>query len=1328
MNSNIDTSLLGDVIVGRVDPQIYAFTTETIPNYLKVGDTYRPLETRLDEWRKHYPNLIHQFHDSAKLESGNIFRDFAVHDFLELIKHYHRLEPQDIEEGIYYSREFFKEAKVDDVKEAIEDIKDSEKAKDGRYHFYTPDHLPIKLTFDRVKDFPPRDNQQQAIDKFKEAVKNGRNNLLMYAVMRFGKSFTAMCCATEMEEPAKFVLIVSAKADVRNEWQETVESHVRFEDYKFYDGESLKNDIHLISNTLKENKRVALFLTFQDLQGDTIKTKHQEIFKESIDLLIVDETHFGARAAEYGKVLRAGGLSLSDREIKSEILTAETSDDIDNEIKQLKAKVRLHLSGTPYRILMGDEFTKDDIITFCQYTDIIDAKEEWDSEHEKDIDNEIENPLTHCAYQEWDNPYYGFPQMIRFAFQPNESSIKRMKEMKDNGITYAFSALFKPLSLTKKRDGSHKRFANEREILELLEIIDGSRNDDNILGFLDYDKIKKGEMCHHMVCVLPFRASCDALEALITNNKNRFKNLGEYAIINIAGVDDERTYSDTETVKAKIKSCEEAGEKTITLTVNRMLTGSTVKQWDTILYFKDTASPQEYDQAIFRIQNQYIKIYQDSDGMEVRFNMKPQTLLVDFDPNRMFRMQELKSQFYNVNTDKNGNSKLKHRIERELLISPIITINHNLLKRVEATDVMAVVQQYSQNKSIMDEANEVPVDFSLLDNELFRSEIEKMKEIDASKGLEFSPNDGDDDDYIIPKEENPINTKDKTKNSSEKDNKEEEDDEQESLAKKFKAYQAKILFYAFLTEDKVESIEDVIETIAHGVEDNRRIAKNLGLKVPILWLLHTKCNPFILRHLDYKVKNINDLMRDPALTPLERANKAINKFARVSFSEVVTPTLLADELVSLIPSDALSPNSNILDISTVEGEIACAFQRKYGKTYNNLLFSIPSSPLAYELTRKIYSVLDMPIDHVLDFYSYDLLRDNAEEIQQRLSDLGFNIVIGVPPFSASAGGGRGDGGTALYHHFFNYAKDVLHTQYIAMMMQSTWYTGGRGKGLKEFRDYMLDDTLGNRHIMEFHDYPNVETYIKGVTTLRGGICLFLWNREYDDDCMFINRFNHRDYRKRRPLRYVHGDYRADFLIRWNEGLSILEKVLEIDKSFISNYMHSRNPFGFPNTSDHFSSRRTARSNTKVYLAKGKVGYAKDEQYSHTPEREALKNKWKVLVAKSSSGTDNLPHLVISEPIVSEPGSVTANSHYIIDGVPSKIEATNLAAYMRTRFFRFMVNLLRSNQNMRVDMYQFAPRLDFTRRWTDDQLYERYDLSDPERDFISQVVRDMDSKK
>ncbi len=1322
MNSSIDVSILNDIIFGRVDPQIYAFTTETIPNYLKIGDTYRAIQTRLDEWREYYPNLIHQYTHTAKLESGNIFRDHAIHKYLEYSLHYHRLTRQELEPGIHYSREFFRDALPKDIDAAIEDIKESEISNDGKYQFYSSEHLPLTFEYVRNKSFLPRDNQREAIAKFLEAYNNGRTNLLMYAVMRFGKSFTAMCCAVEID--AKLVLIVSAKADVCKEWQETVQSHIRFDGYHFFTGEDLKRDNTLISSNLSSNKKIALFLTLQDLQGDNIKSKHKEIFLEKIDLLIVDETHYGARAAEYGKVLQENGLSKS--QISNEISTAELSDGIDEEIKSLKSKVKLHLSGTPYRILMSDEFTKDDIVAFCQYSDIVDAKEKWDQDHIYSDEHEGE-------FSEWDNPYYGFPQMIRFAFTPNASSIKRMKEMREHGVTYAFSCLFKPVSILKAADGSHRKFINEKEILDLFEVIDGSKNDENLLGFLDCDKIKEGNMCRHIVCVLPYRASCDALETLISNNKERFKNLGNYEIINIAGVEDERTFSDTDRVKAKIESCEASGKKTLTLTVNRMLTGSTVKEWDTMLFFKDTASPQEYDQAIFRIQNQYIKSYLDEDGNEIRYNMKPQTLLVDFDPNRMFRMQELKSQFYNVNTDTNGNSKLKLRIERELAISPIIELNHNKLRRVEATDVMAAVQQYSQNKSIMDEATEVPVDFALFDNDVFRAEIEKMKDIDASKGLEFRPNDGDnDDDYNIPDPNNTDNQDDNQDNNDNQENNEslsENDSDSDTenrinnLAKKYKAYQAKILFYAFLTDNKVESIEDIIESITNGDCNNRRIAKNLGLKVPILWLIQNKCNPFILRHLDYKVKNINDLMRDEELCPIERANRAIRKFARVSDAEVVTPPQLTDELISLISEKIVLSSSVILDISTIQGEIACGLNRRFGDNINTKIYSIPSSPLAYELTRKVYTILGIPLDHILDFYTSDLLGEDADKHIESLSNLNIDITIGVPPFTERTGGGRGDGHNAIYHRYFEIVRDKIKPQIIAMMMQSTWYSGGRGEGLDSFREYMLETT----HLREFHDYPNIESYIKGVTTLRGGICLFIWDIHYDGRCLFINKINHRDYPLIRPLRYSHGNYKADFLIRWNKGLSILEKVLNIEKSFIyeenSNLMYRRNPFGFPNTADNFTKRRTCRAKTKVYLAKKQVGYARDDQFHLTPQTQELMNRWKVMIAKSSSGTDELPHLVISDPIVSEPGSVTANTHYIIDGVPTEIESRNLAKYMRTRFFRFMVMLLRSNQNMRIDMYRYAPRLDFNRSWTDEELYERYGLSDEEIEFISFVIKE-----
>lgn len=55
-----DISVLGNIIVGRVDPHIYAFTTGTVPNYLKVGDTYRPVSVRLNEWKEYFPDLEKQ--------------------------------------------------------------------------------------------------------------------------------------------------------------------------------------------------------------------------------------------------------------------------------------------------------------------------------------------------------------------------------------------------------------------------------------------------------------------------------------------------------------------------------------------------------------------------------------------------------------------------------------------------------------------------------------------------------------------------------------------------------------------------------------------------------------------------------------------------------------------------------------------------------------------------------------------------------------------------------------------------------------------------------------------------------------------------------------------------------------------------------------------------------------------------------------------------------------------------------------------------------------------------------------------------------------------
>ena len=180
-----DTTILDQIITGRVEPHIYSFMTNTVPNYLKVGDTYRPVSVRLKEWQEYYPDLKKQFEGEAKI--GNAyFRDYSVHRFLELERKRERLPYS--QSLTHYSREFFKGATIQDVQDAISYIKKDYSEKTQRYQFYSAEDLkPQTMVYPRVEKYDLRPNQRETVKAFKNAILNGRKNLLMYAVMRFGK-------------------------------------------------------------------------------------------------------------------------------------------------------------------------------------------------------------------------------------------------------------------------------------------------------------------------------------------------------------------------------------------------------------------------------------------------------------------------------------------------------------------------------------------------------------------------------------------------------------------------------------------------------------------------------------------------------------------------------------------------------------------------------------------------------------------------------------------------------------------------------------------------------------------------------------------------------------------------------------------------------------------------------------------------------------------------------------------------------------------------------------------------------------------------------------
>ena len=74
---------------------------------------------------------------------------------------------------------------------------------------------------------------------------------------------------------------------------------------------------------------------------------------------------------------------------------------------------------------------------------------------------------------------------------------------------------------------------------------------------------------------------------------------------------------------------------------------------------------------------------------------------------------------------------------------------------------------------------------------------------------------------------------------------------------------------------------------------------------------------------------------------------------------------------------------------------------------------------------------------------------------------------------------------------------------------------------------------------------------------------------------------------------------------------------------------------------------------------------------------------------------------------------------------TEIEAKNALSYFKTKFFRALVGIRKQDQGASKAVYQFVPMQDFSKPWTDEELYQKYDLSKEEIDFIESMIKPME---
>ena len=341
-------------------------------------------------------------------------------------------------------------------------------------------------------------------------------------------------------------------------------------------------------------------------------------------------------------------------------------------------------------------------------------------------------------------------------------------------------------------------------------------------------------------------------------------------------------------------------------------------------------------------------------------------------------------------------------------------------------------------------------------------------------------------------------------------------------------------------------------------------------------------------------------------------------------------------------------------------------------------------------------------DSALETHAYELIHVNSPE---EIFNMKFDVIIGNPPYQLDDGG-NGASAMPIYQKFVEQAKK-LNPRYLTMIIPARWYAGG--KGLDEFRANMLNDN----HISYLVDYVNAKDCFPG-TSIGGGVCYFLRERDYKGDCKYTNIHDGNESHSCRKL----NEYSV--FVRYNEAISIIEKVKKVTADSFTKHVGSRNPFGIS------SSARGGEEKTEYTLfSSAGIGYISKDDIT---QGASILGKYKVMISKVTAEHAGEPDKsgmfgVLSTTKVLKPNEVCTDSYLIAYSCNTEQEANNCAAYMCTKFFRFLLLQAVTSINLSKDKFQFVPDQDFSCIWNDEMLYKKYNLTEPEIAFIENMIKE-----
>ena len=1150
-----------------------------------------------------------------------------------------------------------------------------------------------------------RPEQRQAVDKTKKRLeKSGK--MLWNAKMRFGKTIAALQLIKEQKYAR--TLILTHRPVVDQGWFDDFNNIFYDRDDYQYGSRTKGETFETLESKAGKGLKYVYFASMQDLRGSELVggkfDKNNEIFSAPWDLIIIDEAHEGTKT--------------------------ELGQNVIKELLKEHTKI-LQLSGTPFNLF--DDYGEEDIYTW-DYVMEQKAKKAWD----------VDNPYV-------PNPYMSLPAINIYTY--DLGTLMTEGDYIEDERAFNFREFFRT-----KDDGT---FAHDKDVDRFLDLLCKDDKD----SLYPYSNEEFRRIFRHTLWVIPGVKAAKALSKKLKDHKT----FGLFEVVNVAGDGDEDQES-SEALKTVEKAMGADPDKTwtITLSCGRLTTGVSVKPWTGVFMLSGSfsTSAAQYMQTIFRVQTPY----------ENHGRMKENCYAFDFAPDRTLRVL---AESAKVSTKAGKQDEEDRVILGDFLnFCPIISIEGSQMKPYDVNRMMGQLKKAQIEKVVQ---------CGFEDGALYNDELLKLTEVElhdfddlkktigTTKAMAKTSdidvnNQGFTNEQYEEKER--IEKKPKKERTPEEQKKLEEyqamSNQRKNAISILRGISIRMPLLIYGAELKNEDEEITINNFASLIDDKsweefmpkgvdkakfRKFKKYYEPDVfreagKRIREMARAADKFTIEERIERIATIFNTFRNPdketVLTPWRVVNMHMSDclggwcFYDEEFKQMLaTPRYVMQDKVT---NEVFRPDSHILEINSKSGlyPLYVAYniyrsrveeaKKKYGEvglgfskslwdaTIEENILVVCKTPMAKSITKRTLAGFR---DTKVNAQYYPNLVENISERPEAVvntfrdgkhfwkinnnTNMKLDAIVGNPPYQVMDGGAKSSA-KPVYQHFVSLSKSIK-PNYLSMIMPAKWFNGG--KGLDDFRSDMLSD---NR-IARLYDYIDGHDCFPTVD-IAGGICYFLWDSIYKGKCHVTTQFNGNRVENDRELNF------GDVYIRHIEELSILDKI-GCEKSFLSIY--PRKPFGL--------STDVKPTNEGDIILRYPGGRGSFKSSMVTTNKDLI-GKWKVVTsyatAEHAGETDkNGQKRIISTLEILEPNVVCSETYLLVAVFDSKIEAENMLSYIKTRFVRALIAMITTTQHLARANFRFVPLQDFSKPWTDAELYAKYGLTEDEIAFIESMIKPME---